>query len=266
MFEWLANEIDLVKTNKFFLIDGPASPEFRFVVDQMGGAMPPSYRLFVVEFGNAKLYRKSSYWQLEIYAGPRESISDNGEELMQFGRTHTSLAYFKKSLLTKNSETPVFEWHTGQGLRKTASGFEEWLKAKCNWARKKYKQSEWKAIMQGPSPFTVEEKAILAARKQFRWRIVGISGNGDLKFEIHNGSKMVLPYLSVGIRGKHRPPNQGILNGGGRLPVASIIPGETKVIEYDCYKKYIKPEDVEVFDKPEPGPEDREEYWEFKKI
>ena len=84
------------------------------------------------------------------------------------------------------------------------------------------------------------------------------SGRGQLE-----RSDMTLPYLFLGVRGKLRPPNGGPLNGGA-LSGSSIRPGETRVIEHDCYKKVVTPEDVEVFDLPDPGPEDREQYWEFK--
>jgi hypothetical protein len=75
---------------------------------------------------------------------------------------------------------------------------------------------------------------------------------------------MILPYLSIGVCGKMRPPNTGPLKGGAYLPVASIRPGETKVVEKGCYKEFIAPQDVEVFALPDPGPEDREQYWEFR--
>lgn len=106
--------------------------------------------------------------------------------------------------------------------------------------------------------------AIVKARKQFRWRVVGVAPNKDLRFEIHNGSAMTLPYLSVGVRGKLRPPKHGPLNGRVFLPVGPIRPGETKVVEFGCYKKLISPEDTEAFALPDPGPEDREQYWEFR--
>jgi hypothetical protein len=112
----------------------------------------------------------------------------------------------------------------------------------------------------------LEELAILEARKHFRWRVVGVASNEDLQFEIHNGSTITLPYLSVGIRGTLRPQNRGPgpLHGGLFLAVSSILPGETKIVEYDCYKKYVIPETTEVFEVPEPGPEDRNQYWEFR--
>lgn len=43
-----------------------------------------------------------------------------------------------------------------------------------------------------------------------------------------------------------------------------IGPGETRVVEPGCYKEFVAPEDTEVFDLPDPGPEDREQYWEFR--
>jgi hypothetical protein len=266
MFEFLVEEMARIKTHKFHLVDGPAPPELLRAVEKSSYPLPPSYKEFVLRFGNVKLYRRTSYWIIEVYAGPRETISNHSEPLIQFGRTHSSLAYFKESLLVDNAESPVFEWRHGQGIRRTADGFLEWLNAKCISARKQYKKKEWEAIENGPTPFSELEKAVVEARKLFRWRVVSIAPNSDLRFEIYNGSTMVLPYLFLGIRGKLRHPKNGPLEGGARLPVGSISPGETGIIEFDCYKKFVAPEDVEVFDLPDPGPEDRDYYWEFKAL
>ena len=241
MFEFLVEEMARIKTRKFHLVDGPASPEFREAVESSGFPVPSFYKQFVLQFGNAKLYRQvnhyDSYYLVEVYAAPREAVSNDGERLLQFRRTHTSLtqtslAYFKDSPILNGEEAPVFEWRHEQGVRKTTDGFLEWLEAKCSWARKQYKKSEWEAIENGPPPFTQEEQAVVEARKRFRWRVVGITPNGDLRFEIHNGSDMTLPYLFLGVRGKLRPPNSGPLNGGARLPIGSISPGETRIVEY----------------------------------
>ena len=97
--------------------------------------MPPSYKEFALRFGNAKLYRECvslGCYLIEVYAGPREAVTSDGEPLFQFGRTHTSLAYFKDSLLLEGRESPVFEWRNEQGIGKTAGGFLEWLEAKCS--------------------------------------------------------------------------------------------------------------------------------------
>ena len=63
-----------------------------------------------------------------------------------------------------------------------------------------FKKKEWKDIEAGPPPFSALEIAILEARRLFRWRVVGIASNGDLQFEVHNRSNLILPYLSIGIR------------------------------------------------------------------
>jgi hypothetical protein len=266
MFEWLDEELARIKTRKFHLVDGPASPELRQAVESCDFPLPPSYREFVLRFGNAKLFRRGSNWLVQVYAGPREAETDQVESFIHFGRTETALAYFKESLLAAGEESPVFEWRHEQGVQQTVGSFEDWLKSKCDSARKRYKKREWEAIEKGPPPFTDHEQAIVEARKQFQWRVVGVALNEDLRFEIHNGSTMTLPYLSIGIRGKLRPPKTGPLNGGAFLPVASIHPGETQVVEFDCYKKFIAPEDTEAFALPDPGPEDREQYWEFKAL
>jgi hypothetical protein len=264
MFAWLEEEISRIRTPKFHLIEGPASSELREAVEASDLPLPPSYKSFVVRFGNARLYRRSSYWLVQIYAGPREAETPGGEGLVNFGRTQTSLAYFKVDFLEPGGESPVFEWFGQGGFRQTANGFEEWLQAKCRAARRRFKKGEWEAIESGPAPFTDQERQRVEDRKHFRWRPVGIAPNGALRFEIHNGSTSTLPYLSVGVRGVLRPPNSGPLEGGAFLPVASILPGETGTVDFDCYKKYISAETTEVFDLPDPGPEDREQYWEFR--
>lgn len=264
MFEWFDQELDRIKTRKFHLVDGPATGKLRDAVESCDFPLPPSYKEFVLRFGNARLYRSGSNWLVQVYAGPREAETDQSESFIQFGRTEGSLAYFKESLLSASEESPVFEWLHKQGIRQTANRFEDWLKTKCDSARRRYKKKEWEAIERGPPPFTVHEHAIVEARKQFQWRVVGVAPNEDLLIEVHNGSTMTLPYLSVGLRGKLRPPNSGTSASGAFLPVASILPGESKVIEFDCYKNFVAPEDTEVFELPPPGPEDREQYWEFR--
>ena len=183
MFEFLVEEMARIKTRKFHLVDGPASPEFQAAVESSGFPVPSSYKRFVLQFGNAKLYRRvdhyNSYYWVEVFGAPREVVTKDGERLLQFGRTHTSstqmsLAYFKDSPILQDEETAVFEWRHGQGVRKTADGFLEWLEAKCSFARKQYQKGEWEAVENGPPPFTQEEQAVVEARKRFRWQVVGI--------------------------------------------------------------------------------------------
>ena len=99
MFDWLDEEINRIRTPKFHLIDGPASPDLREAVEASDHSLPPSYKEFVLRFGNARLYRRSSFWHVQVFAGPREAERHDGERLINFGGTQTSLAYFKSSLL-----------------------------------------------------------------------------------------------------------------------------------------------------------------------
>ena len=72
---------------------------------------------------------------------------------------------------------------------------------------------------------------------------------------------MTLPYLSIGVHG-----TQGRVQGGIWLPVSHIPPGTTAIIEKGCYKDFLPPQDVETFELPDPGPEDRKVYWEFRPL
>jgi len=261
MFDWLEDEMARIKTNKFHLVDGPLSAEQRKLVEQAELPVPPSYKQFVIRFGNAKLYRQGSNYLVRVFAIPVDAESDDGEPLWHFGRTDMALAYFKESLLVPGEESPVFEWRHEQGLQQTASGFEEWLKSKCEASRKLFKKKQWQQIEKGPSPLTEEEQSIVEARRKYRWRVIGITANGDIQFEVHNGSDMVLPFLTIGIRGKY-----GEVTGGVWLPVSEVMPGETNIIEKGCYKNRVDPQNIIAFEEPDPGPEDREQYWEFEAL
>ncbi|MEK6702269.1 MAG: hypothetical protein AABZ53_08400 [Planctomycetota bacterium] len=258
------NEMTEVNTRRFYLVDDAASAAVREF--DRDSNLPPSYLRFVRRFGGAKLYRMGSVYVVQIFAAPKEAQSKERETLVHFGRTDLSLAYFKESLLIPGKESPVFEWKHERGLEIAADSFEKWLKDKCSVARQLFGKREWDSIVKGPLPFSEEERSIVEARKHFRWRIVGVAPNGDLRFEVHNGSSMTLPFLSIGIHGRLRPPNDGPLDGGVWLPVSSIPPGETRVIEKGCYKDLVDPSNIEAFEEANPEPEDRDRYWEFKKL
>jgi hypothetical protein len=266
MFEWLADEIARVKTPKFYLVDGPASAELRQAVEDSGVPVPPSYKEFIFRFGNAKLHRSLDMYLVEVFAAPREAGSEETGPLLWFGKEDRSPVYFKKGDLKPGAECPVYKWRPESGVRRRAVGLEEWLRAACASARRQFRRKEWEAIEHGPAPFSEFEQAIVSARRLYRWRILGIAPDGDLRFEVHNGSTMTLPYLSVEIRGQLWPPKTGPLLRGAWLPVSAIPPGETGVVEFNCYKDLVDPKTVEAFDKPDPGPEDRDRYWEFKAL
>ena len=122
MFEWLVDVISPIKTRKFFLVDGPASAELREAVAACDFPVPPSYKEFVLQFGNSKLYRYSSGYYITIFASPRNSSTKDGEQYLHFGGTWTSNAFFKESLLTQGQDSPVFESYQNS-FRKTADVF-----------------------------------------------------------------------------------------------------------------------------------------------
>lgn len=262
MYEWLAQEIEEIQTNKFHRVDGPAGAKLRRAVKGTKLAAPASYKEFVLKFGNAELYRydELDLYYVTVYASLRETETKGGEVLYLLGRNDRHFAYFKHELLSGEKESPVFEWISPAGyLRKAADEFQAWLENRCRRARKQYSKQRWAEIVRGPEPFTPLERQIVEARRRYRWRATGVAKNGDIEFEVHNGSEMMLPYLSIGI-----DDEDGVLGGGGVfLPVGKIKPGETKTVAFDCYKDFVSPERTKTFALPDPGPEDREFYWEF---
>jgi len=111
-------------------------------------------------------------------------------------------------------------------------------------------------------PFSKREQAIVEARRLFQWRHLGFTENGTSIFEVSNNSPMVLPYLSIGVQGKGGTK----LVGGAWLNVSAVVPGQTGKVEHHCYKEMLAPEEHEFFNTPDPTPETRDRFWEFKKI
>jgi hypothetical protein len=146
-------------------------------------------------------------------------------------------------------------------VERIADDFSYWLRSSCENARRSYSKRAWQEVVQGPKPFTQSELEVIEARKQFRWRVIGHTSEGNLLFEVTNGSKQTLPFLSLGVQGEGGTK----LLGGVHLRVGSIAPGTTAVIEQDCYRDKLSPDQVEVFDFPDPIPEKRERYWELRK-
>ena len=258
LFNWLEQEISEVKTRKFFDFDGPASEGLRKSIEESTLSVPNSYKAFVMRFGNAKLYKQHAGYALGVRAAPVEAISKDGEPMLCFGYYQDHQAYFKTQLLHDGEEAPVFESQAG-GLRQVADGFAPWLKLRSDDARKAIGVKRWKMILQGPKPFTEKEAALVEARKAYSWHIVGTDDNGDVLFQVHNGSKLVLPFYSVGIRDK-----RGGFSGQVWLPVSQIEPGSTDTVKHECYKNYIDRSNIEAYELPDPEPEDRDSYWEFK--
>ena len=225
MYEWFVRELAEIKTPGFHVVDGPGSESLRRDVLRATLPIPPSYREFIFRFGNAKLYKQGSAYSVGVRAFPEEAESATGDRLRRVGHFDDAGAYLKESLLAGEQESPVFEWTT-DGLARVANSFDEWLEKRSDAARRKYGKKRWNEIVRGPKPFSPDEQAIVEARRQFRWRLLGVSEAGACRFEIENNSPRTLAYLSVGLRSR-----DGRVTGGAWLPVSDVFPGAKVVVE-----------------------------------
>lgn len=258
MFEWLEEELSAIATPRFHIVDGPADTTLREAVMGSSLPLPNAYREFVLKFGNAKLYRDGRHdsYRVGVFAGPREAVLDNGARIYHLGFHDGASVYLKSPL--DSADGPVYEFESGAEAE-VAKGFEEWLSASCGAARSGYGKGKWAEILRGPKPFTAEEMEIIEARRSMVWRVLGIHGDGDRMFEVTNTGRRVLEMLTLGVRSK-----DGRLNGAIGLSLGNIDPGQTALIHANCYKDLYPAHELEVFALPDPNPEDREYYWEFR--
>lgn len=117
----------------------------------------------------------------------------------------------------------------------------------------------WAAAVEGPAPFSAAEQAIIEARRLFRWNFVGLAGDGDVQVSVTNDSVMRLPFYSLGVRA-----NGGGFSGRLWLPIGDLPPGSSRILERECYKRNLPRNAIELYTLPDPSPEERDDYWEFR--
>lgn len=250
MYEWLAAELQSIATPKFHLVEGAAEEDFREVVLNSGIALPDAYKAFAVEFGNAKFFRKGrAEYKMSVVAGPRKIEDCPGGFLVGFWRGDW--------IALREGEEGVFNRKLSKLL---SPSFDQWLADAYRAIQARYPKKQWKAIVAGPPPFDEEEASMVAARAKFVWRVLGADENGDMLIEIENRSERSIPRFALGARALDRR-----LHGGLNLDVSAISPGSKAVLTRSCYKKFYPADQMELFDLPQPGPEDREYYFEFRK-
>ena len=259
MFEWLEQEISAIKTPQFHVAEQISDAKLREALMKSSRHLPLAYKEFVLKFGNVKLYRnaRNGSYTVGVFAEPREATLNDGTRIYRIGFHDGASVYIKP--VAKSDRFPIFEFESEleEGV---ADSFEEWLSTSCTLARKRYGKKKWAEILRGPKPFSEEEKEIVEARKLIHWRLVGIDADGDSIFEVINAAQRSLAALTVGVRSK-----DGRLNGAVRLNVRNIAPGQTDRLHVNCYKNIVAPQDVELFNLPDPKPEDRDYYWEFER-
>ncbi|KYC35523.1 hypothetical protein WA1_06770 [Scytonema hofmannii PCC 7110] len=267
MYEWLEKEISEIKTRKFHVIKTPGEEVdiAMSMPSDIYSLLPPSYVAFLSKFGRAKLYRENAYYQVGILNPPQDKILKSGEKVLHIGFFNDSEAYFKYSLLIPGKESPVYEC-TDEGFEKIADSFEEWLTIRCEDARDAYTDSKWEEIWNGPKPFTKEEEAVVIARKQFQWQVVGFDENRTLKIAVKNNSNLILPYLTIGMRAIDPTEEGRIWESGLYIDISSIQPGQESVVEHHIHQNLFTPINTELFQVSDPLPEERDKYWEFQKL
>lgn len=250
MYEWLAAELQSIATPKFHLVEGAAVEDFREVVLNSDIALPDAYKAFAVEFGNAKFFRKDhTTYKMSVFAGPRRIEDCPGGFLVGFWKGDW--------IALREGEQGVFNRKLSKLL---SPSFDQWLADAYRAIQARYPKKQWKAIVEGPPPFDAEEASMVEARAKFVWRNLGADANGDLLIEIENQSERSIPRFSLGARSLDRR-----LHGGLHLDVAAIAPGSKAVLTRSCYKDHYPADQMELFDLPQPGPEDREYYFELSR-
>lgn len=261
-FDWFHQECAEIRSRRFHLFE-PAAPEalqYRHltgVVDLTG-----TYADFLREFGLCKLFTDHrdapmvSVYPLEAHR--RHECAD-GSRFVGFGFRGQQSVYFDEVLILASHQSAVFTV-TRQAGKQISPSFSDWVHQAYDWAKGKYSQKQWKNILTGPPPFTAGELSVVDARKRFSWSLIGFGPNGDALFEIANHSSRTIPWLTLGIRDRSR----AVLDGAVWLDVGHIRPGETGLVAKDCYKDRITSDALEPFDLPDPIPEKRERYWEFR--
>lgn len=262
MYEWLEDEIGAVKTRKFFLTHEVG--KFGVTTPATIDLFPLSFTAFVRKFGKSSFFRDSSTgcYAIRVLSNPRRQLIDD-ELFWNVGGYDEHCVLLKDEGRGPDVEWAVHEQSKFGDVRRVADTFEEWLLMTWKTAKAEYSPRTWKRILQGPAPFTPEELAILEARRQFRWKVVGIDQDCTLHLEVFNGSNRRLAYIGLGVHGTRRGVWLGLA-----FRVDHIQPGTIGRVRHDgLHCLGLKPDEIELFDEEEePGPEDRELCWEFRPL
>ncbi len=262
MFTWLSHEIKSIKTRRFHLTNLPSPYEPEKNIDK--GLLPPSYLNFIREFGYSKLYRNGSDYIIQIFDKPYIELELDGSVYVRFGTSaYFTKACFRLDQLTAGNESSVFElefWEGEYEVVQAYINFDDWLVTLSNEIKDNMTEDEWIQTQNGPPPFSQNEQEIVEGRKKFAYTLLGFKQSGDAKILIKNNSNISLPYLSVGVEwiGTKLPVHTIW------LPIHGLKPGDNRIITHDIYKNFFPQEAVKLVDLPDPDPEDKDIYWEFK--
>ncbi len=253
MYEWLTTLLAEVHTPRFFLTNITSDVEHSLTTWPV--TPPRSYQTFIQSFGAVQLFREQNFYQLQIFQHPAVC----GERLA-FGSLQSSYVSWEYRRGTLNNEPHVILiTRDGSIWQNTHITFEEWLRNAVLNLRSTYLPSEWKAICRGPRPFSIDDERIVAIRRRFE--IVRYAyDNGQYALEIQNRSDGHIPFLTLNVT---YPDDRR--HGGKWVPVGHIHPGESSKVTFTPSKGVSHPDNAIIEIAPDPRPEDREMYWEFRR-
>jgi len=244
--------------NKKFHVLCPVDPVEIERYEMLNGVeLPTAYREFAMGFGDARMFRKSNYYQLRVLGVPIDPILVAGHIACQFAYADETKFYF----LPRESND-VYTIRSGK-FSKVSASFDAWLHATSSHFGSRVSEDDWKREVNLGVPFSLEELKLVEARERFSWSYEGVAQNGDLRLKVFNGSQISLPFLSLGVRGRSSRGTE--LRGYTYLNVEGISPGNSATLLKSVYKGLIAPDAISVYSLPAPAPEDREIYWEFQK-
>ncbi len=258
MYGWLFQEFTEIKTPRFHVREFKPDTTIASVAS-VDEALPDSYRDFIESFGGVKLYRRpgSESYRIGVFAQP-QLATRQGRRAYLIGFHDGARVLLCPVDGSDKCEIVEVE---GDQEERMGTSFDDWLYSAGTRARKSYGREKWQEIVRGPAPFTPRELELIDARSQAKWRVLEIGSDGDHVIEFVNGSTIVIPMYTIGVRTK-----DGGLNGSVYLKTDHVQPGCAAVLRANCYKKLVSPNDIELFDLPDPKPEDRERFAELSDV
>ena len=225
--------------------------------------LPPSYVEFLNTFGRARFFRDLDREKhlLSVFPPPEKMHFYDDSYMLDAGATDSTSVFFKLSELAGGNEPPLY--HVVSGPRRCADSFAEWLTRAWKRCRRRYSKNAWARVLAGPEAFSPEEQRLVDVRRSFSWRQLP-PHHGMIAIEFTNASNGFLSRYTIGVK-----DSSGLrMVGGFFVDVAHIAPGTTAVVHVPLggYSHLLTAETSVLFDKGEPRPESRGDFWEFRAI
>ncbi len=264
-FDFIHEEMKRVAFPQFFHTE----PLTRFERKRLESLpqLPSSYVDFLNTFGRARFFReldRDKHYMM--ISPPPEKMSFRGDSyMMDAAYAGNTTVSFKFSELAPGKEPPLYDIALGiapASPRRRADSFMDWLTKAWDRSRRGYTKKAWATAITGPTPFSAAEQRIVDIRRGFKWRQLPPK-DGMAAIEFTNASDGRLSYYSIGVKRKH-----GGVFGGFWVKADHIAPGATIIVHVPMggYANQLTAESCVLFDKGEPKPETRSDFWEFREM